>query len=299
MANRTNTEGEIMTLERGLAAFLDAMLGKNRSAATLRAYRTDVRQFITFVEENSVAITGVGDIGKVDVLEYLAALARKGLTGVARARKVSAIREYFRFLEGVGVIQKSPTTGIDTPKREKHTRQFLRADEYTKMLSLAGGNPRDYAILQVFLQTGIRVSELAHLTLTDVDLTKPVITVRGKGNAERAIELEKRGVQALKNYLAVRPESLSDILFLNYQGEPISERGIRKLVVKYRKNAGITKRASCHTLRHTFATYKAEKGVSPFQLQQWLGHANLNTTQIYVHLGKQNAKKIMEQTSLA
>src|SRR5213593_2773787 len=89
------------------------------------------------------------------------------------------------------------------------------------------------------------------------------------------------------------------VLHLNYQDEPISERGIRKLVVKYRKNAGITKRASCHTLRHTFATYKAERGVSPFQLQQWLGHANLNTTQIYVHLGKQNAKKIMEQTSLA
>jgi len=91
-------------------------------------------------------------------------------------------------------------------------------------------------------------------------------------------------VQALKNYLAVRLESHTDILFLNYKDEPISERGIRKLVVKYRKNAGITKRASCHTLRHTFATYKAEKGVSPFQLQQWLGHANLNTTQIYVHL---------------
>ena len=103
----------------------------------------------------------------------------------------------------------------------------------------------------------------------------------------------------MKNYLGVRPESLSSTLFLNYKGEPISERGIRKLVVKYRKNAGITKKASCHSLRHTFATYKAEKGVSPFQLQQWLGHANLNTTQIYVHLGKQNAKKIMEQTSLA
>src|SRR5262249_23765636 len=87
--------------------------------------------------------------------------------------------------------------------------------------------------------------------------------------------------------------------FKNYKGEAISERGIRKLVVKYREKAGITKRASCHTLRHTFATYKAEKGVSPFQLQQWLGHANLNTTQIYVHLGKQNAKKLMEQTSLA
>ena len=288
-----------MTLEKGLAAFLDAMLGKNRSSATLRAYKTDVLQFIRFLHENNVALTEVGDVGKVDVLEYLAALARKGLTGVARARKVSAIREYFRFLEGVGCIQKSPTAGIDTPKREKHTRQFLRSDEYTKMLSLAGGNPRDYAILQVFLQTGIRVSELANLTREDVDLIKPAIRVQGKGNQEREIALEKRGVQALKNYLAVRPENLSDVLFCNYKGEPISERGIRKLVVKYRKNAGITKRASCHSLRHTFATYKAEKGVSPYQLQQWLGHANLNTTQIYVHLGKQNAKKIMEQTSLA
>jgi len=164
MTNNTDTQGAAVTLENGLGAFLDAMLGKNRSTATLRAYRTDVLQFIAFLTENNVAITEAGDVGKVDVLEYLAAVARKGLTGVARARKVSAIREYFRFLEGVGLIQKSPTTGIDTPKREKHTRQFLRADEYTKMLSLAGGNPRDYAILQVFLQTGIQVSELANLT---------------------------------------------------------------------------------------------------------------------------------------
>jgi len=80
--------------------------------------------------------------------------------------------------------------------------------------------------------------------------------------------------------------------------EPIGQRGVRKLVAKYREKAGITKKASPHSLRHTFATYKAEKGVSPFQLQQWLGHANLNTTQIYVHIGRQNARKVMEQTSL-
>jgi integrase/recombinase XerC len=298
MTNDTQLENT-MALEEGLNAFLNALLGKNRSSATLRAYRTDVSQFITFLQENNVAITDAADVRKVDVLEYLAVLARQGLTGVARARKVSAIREYFRFLEGVGIILKSPVTGIETPKREKNTRQFLRSDEYTKMLSLAGAHPRDYAILQVFLQTGIRVSELASLTIEDVDLIKPAIIVRGKGHIEREIALEKRGVQALKNYLAVRPEGLSSTLFLNYKAEPISDRGIRKLVVKYRKNAGITKKASCHSLRHTFATYKAEKGVSPFQLQQWLGHANLNTTQIYVHLRKQNAKKIMEQTSLA
>jgi integrase/recombinase XerC len=287
-----------LTLEKAVALFLDGLSGKNRSQATIRAYQTDLLQMIAFLHETNVLIAAPHDVQKIDILEYFSHLARKDLTGVARARKMSAIREYFRFLEGVGQITKSPVIGVETPKREKNTRQFLRADEYTKMLSLAGANPRDYAILQVFLQTGIRVSELAHMTINDVDFHKPSLTVAGKGKVSREIALEKKGIQALKSYLAVRPESLSARLFLNYKGEPISERGVRKLVVKYTKAAGITKKASCHTLRHTFATYKAERGVSPFQLQQWLGHANLNTTQIYVHLGKQNAKKVMEQTSL-
>jgi integrase/recombinase XerC len=297
----TGADMRTITLEKGLATFINALSGKNRSAATIRAYQTDIQQFIVFLHEISVSAASPQDVEKVDILEFFSFLAKKDLTGVARARKLSALREYFRFLEGIGEIEKSPTAGVETPKREKNARQFLRSDEYTKMLSLAGTNPRDYAILQVFLQTGIRVSELAHLTLQDIDFIKPAITVRGKGNSQREIALEKKGIQALRSYFAVRPvpESNAERLFLNYQGEPISERGVRKLVVKYTKAAGITKKASCHTLRHTFATYKAEKGVSPFQLQQWLGHANLNTTQIYVHLGKQNAKKIMEQTSLA
>jgi len=288
-----------ITLEKGLATFLNTLSGKNRSAATIRAYATDIQQFIAFLHTNNVSIKNPEEVQKIDVMEYLTALAKRELTGIARARKMSAIREYFRFLEGVGLISKSPTIGIETPKREKNGRQVLRPDEYTKMLSLAGANPRDYAVLQVFLQTGIRVSELANLRIGDIDFIKPAITVRGKGSVEREIALEKKGIHALKSYLAIRPESISTRVFLNYQGEPISERGIRKLVVKYRKEAGITKKASCHTLRHTFATYKAEKGVSAYQLQQWLGHANLNTTQIYVHLGKQNAKKIMQETSLA
>jgi integrase/recombinase XerC len=134
------------------------------------------------------------DIEKADVIEYLSFLAKKELTGVARTRKLSAIREYFRFLEGMGYVQKSPTVGVDTPKREKNARQYLRSDEYTKMLSLAGANPRDYAILQVFLQTGIRVSELANLTLDDIDLLTPCIKVAGKGKVEWEIELEKKGI---------------------------------------------------------------------------------------------------------
>jgi site-specific recombinase XerD len=294
----TGANMHTMTLEKGLATFLNVLSGKNRSGATIRAYQTDIQQFISFLHANNVSIHTPAEVVKIDVMEYLSTLAKRELTGIARARKMSAIREYFRSLEGVGLITKSPTTGIETPKREKNGRQVLRPDEYTKMLSLAGANPRDYAVLQVFLQTGIRVSELANLTADDIDLIKPSITVRGKGSVEREIALEKKGMHALKSYLSIRPESISKRVFLNYMGEPISERGIRKLVVKYRKEAGITKKASCHTLRHTFATYKAEKGVSAYQLQQWLGHANLNTTQIYVHLGKQNARRIMQDTTL-
>jgi integrase/recombinase XerC len=294
----TGADMHTITLEKGLATFLDALSGKNRSAATIRAYQTDIQQFLSYLHETNVSIQTPADVEKVDIVEYLSVLAKRELTGIARARKVSALREYFRFLEGIGVISKSPTTGIETPKRERNGRQVLRSDEYTKMLSLAGANPRDYAILQVFLQTGIRVSELANLKVDDIDWMKPAITVKGKGSVEREIALEKKGLHALKSYLAVRPESISKRVFLNYQGDPISERGIRKLVVKYRKEAGITKKASCHTLRHTFATCKAEKGVSAYQLQQWLGHANLNTTQIYIHLGKQNARKIMQDTSI-
>src|SRR6266566_3316528 len=217
----TNTGADMhtITLEKGLATFLDGLHGKNRSSATIRAYQTDIAQFISFLHANNVSIQTPAEVEKIDVMEYLSALAKRELTGIARARKMSALREYFRFLEGVGVITKSPTTGIETPKREKNSRQYLRSDEYTKMLSLAGANPRDYAVLQVFLQTGIRVSELANLRIADIDFIRPSITVRGKGSVEREISLEKKGIHALKSYLAVRVESFSNRVFLNYHGE--------------------------------------------------------------------------------
>jgi site-specific recombinase XerD len=120
----TNTGADMhtITLEKGLATFINAISGKNRSAATIRAYQTDIAQFIAFLHANNVSIQKPAEVEKIDVMEFLSALAKKELTGIARARKMSAIREYFRFLEGVGVISKSPTTGIETPKREKNSR---------------------------------------------------------------------------------------------------------------------------------------------------------------------------------
>lgn len=287
-----------LTLEGAKNAFLRALEGKNRASSTITAYTTDLNHFISFLHQNNLVIKTPNQIERADLTEYLSFLAQQGLMGVSRARKLACIREFFRFLESHNHIQKNPAQGIETPKREKNSRVYLRPDEYRAMLALAGGSPRDYCILQLFLQTGVRVSELCDLKIQDIDLEGRSLKVRGKGMVEREIELERKGIEAIKNYLNTRPQTLHSHLFLNYHNEPIGERGVRKLVKKYKDKAGITKRASPHSLRHTFATYKAEKGVSPFQLQQWLGHANLNTTQIYVHIGRQNARKVMEQTSL-
>jgi integrase/recombinase XerC len=287
------------TLEHTLATFLTSLTGKNRSAATVQAYQTDIQQFIQWLHATNIVVVSPVQVARLDMTEYLSSLAARKLSGVSRARKVAALREYFRYLVDHALIEKSPMQGIDTPKREKNSRTHLVREEYIKLLSLAGANARDYAILQVFLQTGVRVSELVALTIADCDLTNRVLHVRaGKGMVARSIELEKKAVQAIKNYLKTRPPVVYEQLFLNRDSEPISARGVRKVVTRYAKAAGLTKKVSCHSLRHTFATYKAQQGIGAFRLKEWLGHASLETTQIYVHMSKQNAQREMEATSL-
>ncbi len=288
-----------LSLEQALADFLKALAGKNRSVATISAYRTDSHQFITWLHENNMVVLSPVQVERADITDYMASLAERKLSGVSRARKVAALREYFRYLAEHERISKSPMTGVETPRREKHSRTALTRDEYSLLLSLAGASIRDYAIVQVFLQTGLRVSELVALRIDDVDLTSRVLHVRaGKGMAARSIELERKATQAIKNYLATRSTIADDQLFLNRDNEPISGRGVRKLVTKYLRLAGIKKKASCHSLRHTFATAKAQQGISAYRLKEWLGHQSLETTQIYIHLSKQNAAREMEQTSL-
>jgi site-specific recombinase XerD len=282
-----------------MQAYLKTLEARNRSQATIQAYHTDIAQFITWLRETNITIETANDIERLDVIEYLSHLAERQLSGVSRARKLAAIREYFRYAKIEGIIDASPVDGVDTPKTERRGRNYLTPEEYSRLLAAAGTNTRDYCILMTFLQTGVRVSELCALRLEDVDLANKTLYVRvGKGMNARTIDLEKKGVQSIKSWLAVRPLVPSERLFLNRDHEPLGERGVQKLLAKYCQLAGITKRISPHSLRHTFASFKAEAGVSPFQLQQWLGHSSLDTTQIYVHLARKNAKKIMEATSL-
>lgn len=279
--------------------FIRVQEGRNRSLQTLRAYRSDLSQLAGWLrQDNPFLITPV-DVTTDDVNEFLAHLARRGVSGVSRARKLAAIREFYRWMANAGVIEQSPVDGVDTPKRERKSRTYLTPEEYNRLLAAAGAHPRDFCILTLFIQTGIRISELCELRLDDIDLDAGLLTVRvGKGMAARTIELEKKGIRATKTWLAVRPSTYYDHMFLNRDDEPLREWGVRDLLNKYCDQAGITKRITPHSLRHTFASAKAQSGVSPFQLKEWLGHARLDTTSIYVHMAKQNAKKVMEATSL-
>ncbi len=295
---------EKQTLEKALDHFIQELGGRNVSTLTITAYETDIRQFIQFLHENDFTITTPDKITKQDITDFLNNLAEQGRSGVTRARKLAAIKEFCGFLVSSNAISLSPAKEMSMPKRERKQRVYLRPDEYTKLLSAAGGNPRDYCILQLFLQTGIRVGELVTLKTTDIDVEQKTMTIlSGKGKKERVIDLEKRGLQALKTYLNVRQTLqdgvLDDHLFLNYQGEGISDRGVKKIIEKYSRLSGIQKKISCHSLRHTFGTYKAERGVSAFQLQQWLGHSSIQTSAIYVHMTRTpQSRKIMNNTSL-
>lgn len=288
------------SFEQHLEDFIKELQGKNSSIHTITAYTTDIRQFLKYVRENNLSVQAPTDMTKQDVTDFLSFLSLQGRTGVTRARKLAALKEFFQFLMSSGMITKSPCDTVSMPKRERKQRNYLRPDEYATLLSCAGSHPRDFAILQLFLQTGIRVGELVQLKLSDIDLKEGVLKISsGKGKKQREIDLEKKAISALKNYLSTRQETGSDHLFLSYQGSGMSDRAVKKLVEKYKRQAGITKHFSCHSLRHTFASYKAEHGVSAFQLQQWLGHASVTTSQIYVHMTRnQNSHKVMQETSL-
>lgn len=288
---------ELFTAE--IERFIRIQEGRNRSPQTLRAYRSDLIQLATWLHQDNTYLTDPVDVTGDDLNEYLASLAHRGVSGVSRARKLAAIREFYRSLKNSGLIDHSPVDGVDTPKRERKSRTYLTPEEYNRLLAAAGANPRDFCILTLFIQTGIRISELCDLRIDDIDLTAGSLTVRvGKGMSARSIELEKKGIRATKTWLTVRPPIHYDHLFLNRDEEPLKEWGVRDLLNKYCEQSGIAKHITPHSLRHTFASFKAQSGVSPFQLKEWLGHARLDTTSIYVHMAKQNAKKVMEATSL-
>src|SRR6266700_2994331 len=178
--------------QQNVLSFLQELEGGNKSTLTLTAYKTDLTQFFLWLSENDMTVTIPGQVTRGHVNEYLAYLSSLGRSGVTRARKLAALKSFFTYLKDENLVTSSPADTIHMPNKERKKKVVLRTDEYSRMLSEAGGNPRDFSILQLFLQTGIRVSELVAITVEDLDVQNHVLKVHGKGNKERDIPLEKK-----------------------------------------------------------------------------------------------------------
>ena len=270
----------------------------DRSTLTVQAYVTDIRQFLTWLNENDFTVTTINQVTRSHINEYLKYIEGLGRTNTTRRRKLAALKVFFKFLASGNIIAESPAASVKCPKKEKKRRDYLKPDEYNRVLALAGGHPRDFAILQVFLQTGIRVSELIAIELKDLNVEQKTLLIHGKGQKEREIPLEKKALQALKSWLSNRPQTHDTHLFLNYTGMGLSLRGVRKLVDKYVHEAGITKQISCHGLRRTCLTNKAARNMNAFAIQKLAGHEEMETTRLYVMLGTEELRPLMEATSL-
>jgi site-specific recombinase XerD len=287
-----------MTTTQAIDLFKTALVGNNFSPKTVRAYIDDVRQFISWLATVSVSADEPQTITRLDINKFLGHLANKATTGKTRYRKVVALKKFFAFLKENRIIKNNPADTVIPPLKEKRLPHVLKKNEYKALLFEAEKNPRDYAIIQTILQTGLRISEVTNLTIGDIDLTNKTLTVRqGKGKVDRVIDLPDIAVVALSAYLKVRGEGSDEKVFLSRNRKGMYVTTVRLAVHKYLKKAGISKGA-VHTLRHTFGTYKSLNGVPPKILQGIMGHKKLESTLLYVHLVDTEIRAYQRNTPL-
>jgi integrase/recombinase XerC len=291
-----------MTTTQSVHLFLRALQGQNYSPKTLRAYGDDLTQFLAWVEKNRVDWDTPTRFSRGDIEGFMQYLAAQRMTGVTRVRKLAAIRKFFTFLEENKILAANPAHTVKGARREEKEPNILYKEQYKALLYEASDNIRDYAIIQTFLQTGIRLSELASLRVEDVDLEHRNLTVRqGKGKKDRQIPLVDDVLKALRNYVRYRntePILDDDTFFLAKNGTSLNVSTVKYTVAKYVKKAGIRKKVSVHTLRHTFGAHKADKHMSLATLQELMGHKKKETTLKYIHLAKTNLRQEMVQTAL-
>ena len=198
-----------MTTTHSVELFMTALQEQNYSPKTLRAYGDDLKQFITWVGANRVDWGTPKRFGRVDIEGFMSYLAGQQMTGVTRVRKLAALRKFFTFLEENHIISGNPAITVKGARREEKEPGILYKEQYKALLYEASNHPRDYAIIMTFLQTGIRLSELANLTIEDVDFDHKILTVRqGKGKKDRHIPLVDEVIKGLRNYLRYRKTQL-------------------------------------------------------------------------------------------
>jgi site-specific recombinase XerD len=294
------TPQEKKSTTESIELYRQTLQGKNYSVQSIKAYLGDLQQFIEWLKKRRVDWDIPFRIQRIDIVEFINFLAVQKASSETRKRKLASIRGFLKFCKDNQIIFGNPADTIEGPIREERDPAILLKMEYKALLQVAGDNERDFAIVMVFLQSGLRVSELVNLRLSDIDFESREITVRqGKGRKDRVVPLVGQALEALKAYLAVREVSPEyDHVFLARNKTSMDQRTVRYRIQKYYKEAGIRKKASVHTLRHTFATHQIHNGLKINQLKEVLGHRKMETTYKYVHLDRTNLRRDIEAGAL-
>ena len=282
-----NTFLDYLSVERGLAN------------NTISSYRDDLNSYLGFIAENH--IDTLSKTTKNNITDFMLFQKNKGISANSIARRLAAIKSFYRFLVRERILNIDPTSLIETPKLWKRIPEALSVSEVEVLLNQPDTRDtqgvRDRAILETLYACGLRVSEAVYLRLDNVNLEIGFLRCIGKGNKERVIPLGQKAIQGIKRYLEVSRLKLlgkkeSEFLFVSRLGKKISRQSFWKLIKKYAQSAKIKKPIKPHLLRHSFATHLLERGADLRSVQEMLGHANISTTQIYTHINKDRLKAI-------
>ncbi|HEY8344494.1 MAG TPA: site-specific tyrosine recombinase XerD [Bacillota bacterium] len=283
-----------LSVERGLAP------------NTLESYGRDLNQYLTYLKEKKglKSAAELSSTTQATVAGYLLSLQAKGRATSTISRSLAAIKSFYHFLAREMLIPRDPTANLEAPKQEKRLPKVLSVEDVLKLLEQPDlktpAGIRDRAMLEVLYATGLRVSELVSLRLTDLNLEEGYIRCLGKGSKERIIPLGSVAVKYLQFYLnharkflATTPDE--EILFLNHHGHGLTRQGFWKIIKKYAEKLGIADQITPHTLRHSFATHLLENGADLRAVQEMLGHVDISTTQIYTHLTRGRLKEVYDK----
>jgi integrase/recombinase XerD len=289
-------EGRAFRLEQ----FRDYLVfERGLSPRTVGAYGSDLERWIHFV--TSRGATAPGEVTPRQLREWVYALKEGGLAASSIRRAQSALRTYYAFLLAEGAVASDPTDRLESPRVSRRLPDFLTAEETARLLEAPDPERplywRDRAILEFLYASGVRVSELVGLSLSSLDVQEGIATVMGKGSKERLVPIGEPARHALARYLQdVRPGldrgGGQGRVFLNARGRPLRREAVWAVVRGAARRAGIERKVSPHTLRHTFATHLVERGADLAAVQELLGHADISTTEIYTHLDRDYLREV-------
>jgi integrase/recombinase XerD len=297
-------------MEEQVQEFLDHLVAeKGSSDNTVAAYRNDLQQFHAFVTQPDQlgAQAEWSDVTRDQLINYILFLKERQYASATVARKVAALKSFFHFLLRTGVVSEDPSEDLDSPKVKKQLPQTLSLDDVDRLLALpaeSGRTPkalRDTALLEMLYATGMRVSEIAQLTVDDVDLEGGNVRCVGKGGKERVMPLYPKAVEATRDYIEHgRSALLGDnreerTLFLNPRGERLTRQGLWLIIKGYARELDLDDQVTPHTLRHSFATHMLNGGAGLREVQRLLGHANISTTQIYTHVSRDRLRQVYDE----